>query len=87
VIVRPDLRVGWQHEYGDQSYPIDARFASGAGNVFTVRGPALDRDRAVIAAGMTVQWSSRISTHVYYQGQLGGNYDAHGAGGGLSLSF
>lgn len=87
VIVRPDLRAGWQHEYGDQSYPIDARFTSGAGGVFTVRGPAVDRDRAVIGAGLTAQWSSRVATYLYYQGQLGGNQESHGAGGGVSLSF
>jgi outer membrane autotransporter protein len=87
VIVRPDLRAGWQHEYGDQSYPIDARFTSGAGGVFTVRGPAVDRDRAVIGAGLTIQWSSRVATYLYYQGQLGGNQESHGAGGGVSLSF
>ena len=87
VILRPDLRVGWQHEYGDQAYSVAASFASGGGNVFTVRGPTVDRDRAVIEAAMTVQWSSRVSTSLYYQGQLGANYHAHGAGGGISLSF
>jgi outer membrane autotransporter protein len=67
VLVRPDVHLGWQHNYGDQSYPIEARFASGAGNVFTVRGPAVDRDKAVVGAGVTVQWGPRVSTYIYYQ--------------------
>jgi autotransporter-associated beta strand protein len=87
VIVRPDMRVGWQHEYGDQSYPIDARFASGAGNVFTVRGPAVSRDKAVFGVGLAVQWSSRVLTDLYYQGEAGSNYTAHSVGGGVSVNF
>lgn len=87
LIVRPDLRVGWQHEYADRSYPIEARFGSGTGNAFTVRGPAIDRDKAVLGAGLTLQWSSRVATHLYYQGQLGQNHQSHSAGGGVSLSF
>jgi T5SS/PEP-CTERM-associated repeat protein/autotransporter-associated beta strand protein len=87
VIVRPDMRVGWQHEYRDPSYPIDARFASEAGNVFTVRGPAVSRDKAVFGVGLSVQWSSRVLTDLYYQGEAGSNYTFHSIGGGVSVNF
>jgi outer membrane autotransporter protein len=88
VIVRPEVRAAWQHEYGDRSYPIDSRFASGAGDIFTVHGPQIGRDNALISAGFAVRWNSRISTYVYYQGQIGrSNYDSHGATGGVRVSF
>lgn len=87
VIVRPDIRFGWQHEYGDESYPIDARFASGAGEIFSVRGPAVGRNKAVLGAGFAVQWNSRVTTHLHYQGEIGGNYYSHSAEGGVSINF
>jgi outer membrane autotransporter protein len=88
AIIRPEVRGGWQHEYGDRAYPIDARLASGAGDVFTVWGPAIGRDSAVVDAGIAVQWSSRFSTYIYYDGVLGrSNYDNNAVSGGLRISF
>ncbi|MEY2496366.1 MAG: hypothetical protein QOJ45_2858 [Verrucomicrobiota bacterium] len=87
MVVRPDISVGWQHEYGDQSYPIDARFASGAGEVFTVRGPVISRNKAAVGAAVAIQWSSSLLTHLYYQAEVGSNYTSHSAGAGVSVSF
>jgi autotransporter-associated beta strand protein len=88
AIIRPEVRAAWQHEYGDRAYPIDARFASGAGDVFTVHGPAIGRDAALVDAGFALQWSSRFSTYVYYDGVLGrSNYDNNAVSGGFRLSF
>jgi outer membrane autotransporter protein len=88
AIIRPEVRGGWQHEYGDRAYPIDARLASGAGDVFTVWGPAIGRDSALVDAGIAVQWSSRFSTYIYYDGVLGrSNYDNNAVSGGLRISF
>jgi outer membrane autotransporter protein len=36
VLIRPELRAAWQHEYGNSSYSIVASFANGAGNSFSV---------------------------------------------------
>lgn len=88
VIIKPELRAAWQHEFGDTVYPIDSRFASGAGNVFTVQGPRVGRDSALIGAGLGMQWNGRVSTYLYYDGQLGrSNYDAHNVSGGVRVSF
>ena len=88
VIVRPELRAAWQHEYGDTAYPIDSQFASGAGDLFTVHGPRIGRDSALVSAGVAVQWNERVSTYVYYDGQLARqNYDSHNVNGGLRISF
>ena len=88
TMIRPEVRGAWQHEYGDRAYPIDARLASGAGDVFTVWGPRVGRDSALVDAGFAVQWSSRFSTYVYYDGVFGrSNYDNNGVSGGLRISF
>ena len=88
TIFRPEVRAAWQHESGDRAYPIDARFASGAGDVFTVHGPAIGRDSALVDAGFAVQWSPRCSTYVYYDGVLGrSNYDNNAVSGGFRISF
>jgi outer membrane autotransporter protein len=88
TIIRPEIRAAWQHEYNDRAYPIDARFASGAGEVFRVHGPTIGRDAALVGGGLSVQWSSRVSTYVYYDGVLGrSNYDNNAVSGGLRVAF
>ena len=88
IIIRPEVRAAWQHEYDERGYPIDARFASGAGDVFTVRGPDIGRNSALVGGGVAVQWNNRISTYVYYDGVLGReNYESHNISGGLRVSF
>jgi outer membrane autotransporter protein len=88
AIVRHEVRAGWQHEFGDPAYPIDSRFASGAGGIFTVNGPEIGRDSAVIDAGLAVLWSERISTYLNYDGQLGrDNYASHSVSGGFRVNF
>jgi outer membrane autotransporter protein len=78
VLVTPNVRASWQHEYLYGALPIDAQFASGAGSVFTVHGPALGQDSAVIDAGLDVQWTPTIGTYFGYNGQVGrSNYDSH----------
>lgn len=88
AIVRHEVRTVWQHEFGDKAYPIDSRFASGAGGIFTVHGPEIGRDSALIDAGFAVLWNERVSTYLYYDGQLGrANYTSHGISGDLRVSF
>jgi outer membrane autotransporter protein len=88
VVLRPELRASWQHEFSDQSYPIDSTFASGAGGLFTVHGPVTGRDSALIGAGVAVQWSARTSTYLSYDGEIGrSNYDSHTVSGGVRISF
>ena len=78
VIVKPEVRAAWQHEYGDAGYDMSSSFANGAGNSFTVSGPRIGRDSALLGAGFAIQYSKRCSTYLYYDGQIGRlNYDSH----------
>jgi outer membrane autotransporter protein len=87
-IFRPEIRAAWQHEYGDQAYPIDSRLASGAGDLFRVWGPTEGRDAALVDAGVTLQWNGRFSTYVFYDGVHGrSNYDSNAVSGGFQVGF
>jgi uncharacterized protein with beta-barrel porin domain len=88
VLVRPEFRASWQHEYGDSTYSIVAEFANGAGNNFTVSGPRIGRDSLLIGAGAAILWNDRISTYIYYDGELAReNYDSQSVTAGFRITF
>lgn len=88
VLIRPELRLAWQHEYGDASYAIDSSLGGAGRGAFTVQGPAIGRDSLLLGIGVAVLWSQRTSTYVYYDGEIGReNYDAHNVSGGMRLQF
>jgi autotransporter-associated beta strand protein len=88
VVVKPEVRAAWQHEYGDSSYGINASFANGAGGNFLVNGPEIGRDSLLLGAGFAVQLNERAATYLYYDGELGRErYDSHSVSGGLRIAF
>ena len=88
VLIRPELRVSWQHEYADSTYSIVAAFANGAGNNFSVSGPRIGRDSLLIGAGAAMLWNDRISTYIYYDGELArDNYDSQSVTAGFRITF
>jgi outer membrane autotransporter protein len=88
VVIRPEVRAAWQHEFGDVAYAVDSRFSTGGGGTFTVNGPELGRDSALLGAGFAVLWNERTSTYVYYDGELGrSNYNSQNVSGGVRMSF
>jgi outer membrane autotransporter protein len=88
VLIRPELRASWQHEYGDSTYSIVASFANGAGTNFSVNGPSIGRDSFLIGAGVAVLWNDRISTYIYYDGELARtNYDSQSVTAGFRITF
>ena len=88
LLIRPELRVAWQHEYSDTAYALDSGFANGAGNTFQVNGPRLGRDSVLVGAGFAIQWNERCATYLYYDGELGReNYESNAVTGGIRISF
>ena len=78
----------WHHTYGELAYPIGSQFASSAGALFTVHGPRIGRNSALASAGIAMHWGRRVSTYVYYDGQLiRDNYDSYNVSVGLRVSF
>jgi len=88
IVIKPELRAAWQHEYGDSAYALDSSFANGAGNSFLVNGPELGRDSALLGAGFALQLNERTSFYTYYDGELGRkNYQATNVTGGFRFAF
>jgi outer membrane autotransporter protein len=84
----PELRLAWQHEFGDTDYALVSSFASGAGNSFTVNGPEIGRDSMLVGAGFAIHWNDRLSTYAYYDGELfRTNYLSNNVSAGFRLSF
>jgi outer membrane autotransporter protein len=88
ILVRPELRAAWQHEFGDSEYSIVSRFANGAGSSFTVNGPQIGRDSLLIGAGAAVIFNDRLSVYAYYDGELARtNYSSNNVSAGVRVSF
>jgi outer membrane autotransporter protein len=88
ILVRPELRAGWQHEFGDTENSIISSFANGAGNSFTVNGPEIGRDSLLIGAGAAVLFNDRVSVYAYYDGELARtNYSSNNVSAGVRVSF
>jgi len=86
VIVSPEIRAQWQHEYLDDSAGIGAGF--GGGNSFTVYGPRIGRDSLILDVGASVQLTSNIAVFAFYTGDLGReNYTSHSINGGVRIDF
>ncbi len=86
VVLTPELRLGWKHEYLDRDVALDSRFANGAGNVFTVYGPQLGRDSAVVGVGLSARWTRDISTYINYDSELGrANYSLQSVSAGVRI--
>jgi len=88
IKVTPQVRVSWQHEYLDSTQSIGSQFDTGNSSVFTVRGPEIGRDSALVSAGVSVQITPAISVYAYYDGQLGRtNYTSNSVSGGMKIDF
>ena len=88
VLIRPEIRASWQHEFGDRDYSVVSRFANGAGNSFSVNGPAVGRDSLLIGAGAAVIFNDRVSVYAYYDGELARtNYSSNNVSAGLRFTF
>ncbi len=88
VAVRPEAKLAWQHEFGDNGFSITSNFATLGGNAFTVNGPVIGRDSLLMSAGFTILWNERFATYFFYDGEVGrSNYDSHNISGGCRLRF
>lgn len=74
--VTPRLGVGWRHVYGEVDSHIKQSFASG-GTAFSVEGSALDRDSALLEAGLDVGINAKQNIGIGYSGQLGSDSQNH----------
>ena len=87
VIIKPEVRAAWQHEFGDSAYGLQSQISKG-GAGFNVRGAKIGADSLLLGAGVAVLWNERIATYVYYDGELGrSNYQSNNVSVGVRLEF
>ena len=88
LLIKPELRAAWQHEYGESSHAIGATFVNGASNGFLVNGPVIGRDSLLLGAGFAIQCSERCATYLYYDGELARTrFDRNAVSGGVRIAF
>jgi len=90
LTLSPSLSAAWEHEF--QTNNIDSLNASFAGagsdGDFTVYGPALGTDAAVLGGGLNIEFAKGLNLYAQYQGKLGmTNFTSQSVLGGVSLGF
>jgi autotransporter-associated beta strand protein len=83
----PYVRAGWQHEFLDTQAAVEARLASGAGGMFSVEGTRLERDSALLGAGIQGRLSPALDVGLAYSGELNADYQTHGVNANVRLRF
>jgi outer membrane autotransporter protein len=88
IKVTPQVRIAWQHEFMDSTQSMDSRFIGGTGPTFTVSGPHMDRDRAVLSAGISAEITPSVTIYGFYDGLLGSsNYNSNQVSAGVKIAF
>jgi len=86
VVITPEVRAQWAHEYLDSTASVESRFA--AGDSFTVDGPDIGRDSLLLDAGLSVQFNPAMGVFAYYTGEIGrDNYSSNSINGGVRINF
>ncbi|MGD9638162.1 MAG: autotransporter domain-containing protein [Alphaproteobacteria bacterium] len=72
----PELRLGWNHEFGDEKTDVTARYATG-GAAFKTEGVSLPRDSATIGLGVDFVNKSNWTLSANYDAEIKEDYDSH----------
>jgi len=83
----PYVQAGWAHEFLNDSQSVSARFASGAGNLFTTTGDSLGHDSATFGAGIQAQLSDTLSINFGYSGEASERYMDNSFNGSVRVQF
>jgi uncharacterized protein with beta-barrel porin domain len=81
------MRVGWSHEFADQTRPVSASFAGAPALGFTTFGAVAPRDGVVLGLGGTTNVAERTSLYFRYDGDLAGSNTNHGLSAGIRLTW
>jgi outer membrane autotransporter protein len=86
--ITPSASLAWRHDFQYTQPSLDAKFASGAGDSFTVYGPELGKDSVVASAGLSIQWKPSFNTFINLTAQMGRTgYNAENLNLGMRYSF
>ena len=81
------LQAKWVHEFGDTAADIDVSFASTPGYRFTVKDAEMNRNSAILSAGLRYEPRINILLFVDYDAHVNNDTFNHILSGGLRLAF
>jgi outer membrane autotransporter protein len=88
MTITPQVRIAWQHEFMDSTQSMDSRFGGGNSRTFTVDGPHMDKDRAVLSAGISAQITPTVCVYGFYDGHIGNSdYNSNQLSAGVKIDF
>ncbi|WP_116653525.1 autotransporter outer membrane beta-barrel domain-containing protein [Pelagibacterium sediminicola] len=79
-------RAVWEHAFADD-VPSQLLSFAGSPTSFTVNGPAANRDRLRLGAGLGWDIAPDMTLRANYEGVFAGSYDSHTASLGLNIRF
>jgi outer membrane autotransporter protein len=85
--VVPELKAAWLHDFDIDHRRITASFDGFPGAAFTVAGRDIERDGALVGAGITYPIKSGITVALHYEGEFWGDYDSQAVYGQLRYDF
>ncbi len=78
--------LGWRYAFGDVSPVSTVAFAAG-GDAFTVVGPAIGRNTALLDLGASYRFGQALAADISYSGAFSDNGQSNGLNGLLSVRF
>ena len=86
VLLRPEVRAVWQHEFADRSFAIDSQLPGGG--IFTARDTVVGRDSLLLGVGASMVWNPRTATYLFYDGEIyRKESETHNVTGGVRIAF
>ena len=76
--IAPGLRLGWAHEFLDQSAQSSANFSSAPGIIFNSQGPERNRNSALVGAEINVATlNDKLTLYTDYDGSFSSDANEH----------
>ncbi len=84
---QPRLGIAWEHQFQGYQDSLSAGLLD-AGETFSVQGPAMGQNAAVVEAEINIQFARGLSALLQYHGKFGQTlYDSQSFTGGMTVGF
>lgn len=85
MTIRPELSLAWEHRFGGDAQ-VESSIPAAAAN-FETEGVSQDHDRAVLGAGLGIDFGGNVSAILRYDGAFGAHSTAHRGTAGVTIRF
>jgi outer membrane autotransporter protein len=86
LILKPEARVRWLHEFNNDAQTVDYSLVGGSG-MYRFALPDAEENIIETGAGLTCQFDDQLSLGVDLDWRFGEDFDAYGISGRLELEF